>query len=224
MVFFNSSGSWHDSGKVSKQSVVGSREIWFWVLLLGSWMMLNSPAWPNQLLGGLGSLGFLAFAFRNLGKLRGMGMDFADWKPAPVRFWWVAAGLGAVTGGVGLSLAGLAHQRISVAENWRVALLQVALGPVLKEVLFRGYLMRLLLGSLKGLRPPWVKSVAAVMISAAVFGAIHLLRPGTEAVTVAVIAGIGVVYGYIRMASGSTATAAVAHAVYNMTLYVGMAI
>ena len=224
MIFVKRASSWHDSGKVSKQTVAGSLEIWFWVLLLGSWMMLNSPAWPNQLLGGLGSVGFLGFAFRNLGKLRGMGMDFADWKPAAVRFWWVAAGLGGVAGCVGLSLAGLAHQRIRVAENWRVALLQVALGPVLEEILFRGYLMRLLLWSLKGLRPPWVKSVAAVMISAAAFGAIHLLRPGTEAVTVAVIGGVGIVYGYIRMASGSTATAAVAHAVYNVTLYVGMAL
>ena len=105
-----------------------------------------------------------------------------------------------------------------------MALLQVALGPVLEEILFRGYLMRLLLWILKGLRPPWVKSVTIVMISAAAFGAIHLLRPGTEAVTVAVIAGVGVVYGDIRMASGSTATAAVAHAVYNVTLYVGMAL
>ena len=224
MVFVKSACSWHDSGKVSKQTVAGSRETWFWVLLLGSWMMLNSPAWPNQLLGGLGSVGFLAFAFRNLGKLRGTGMDFADWKPAPVRFWWVAPALGGVAGCVALSLAGLAHQRIRVAENWRVALLQVALGPVLEEILFRGYLMRLLLWSLKGLKPKVVASVAAVIISAGAFGAIHLLRPGTEAVTVAVIGGIGIVYGYIRMASGSTATAAVAHAVYNMTLYVGMAL
>ena len=224
MIFVKSSNSWHDSNKVSKQRVAGSREIWFWVLLLGSWMMLNSPAWPNQMLGGLGSVGFLAFAFRNLGKLCGMGMDFADWKPAAVRFWWVAAGLGAVTGCVGLSLAGLARQRIRVAENWRVALLQVALGPVLEEILFRGYVLRLLLWSLKGLRPPWVTSVTAIMVSAAAFGAIHLLRPGTAAVTVAVIGGVGIVYGYIRMASRSTATAAVAHAVYNVTLYLGMAL
>ena len=41
---------------------------------------------------------------------------------------------------------------------------------------------------------------------------------------VAVINAIGTVYGYIRVASGSTATAAVAHAVYNVTLHIGMAL
>jgi membrane protease YdiL (CAAX protease family) len=207
-------GSWHHNRKVPKQSTAGRREIWFWILLLGSWMMLNSPAWPNQLLGGLGTAAFLCFAFRSLGKLQGMGMDFADWKPAPARFWLVTAALGGAAGCVGLGLASLAHERIGVAENWRVFLLQVALGSVLEEILFRGYLMRLLLLAFRGMNSKWVASVMAV----------HLLRPGTGGMAVAVISAIGTVYGYIRVASGSTATARVAHAGYNVTLHIGMAL
>jgi hypothetical protein len=98
-----------------------------------------------------------------------------------------------VTGCVGLSLVGLAHPRTGVAENWRVDLLQVALGPVLEGILFRGYLTWLLRWSLKGVRPSCAAPVTSVMISAGAFTAIHLLRPGTEAVTVAVIAGGGIV-------------------------------
>lgn len=198
------------------------REISFWVLLFGSWVMLNSPAWPNQLLGGFGTAAFLVLAFCSLGKLRGMGMEFADWAPAPPRFWYGAAALGVAAGTAGIALAHLAHSRINVAENWRVFLLQAALGPVLEEILFRGYLMRLLSWMLKlGTRSSITAAAVAVLMSAAVFGAVHLLRPGTSWKELAMISVVGTTYGCIRMASGSTATAAVAHALYNVTLHIG---
>jgi membrane protease YdiL (CAAX protease family) len=131
-------------------------------------MMLNSPAWPNQVLGGLASVILLIFAFASLGKLRGKGMDFADWKPASGRFWFWAGAPGVAAGTAGLMLSRLAHQRINVAYNWRVFLLQVALGPVLEEVLFRGYLMRLLLWVLRVWKTQNTASTATVLISATV--------------------------------------------------------
>lgn len=203
----------------------GNREIWFWLLLFGSWIMLNSPAWPNQLLGGLGTTAFLVLAFGNLGKLRSMGVEYADWKPVPARFWSWAIALGMAAGTVGIALAHLAHSRINVAENWRVFLLQVALGPVLEEVLFRGYLIRLLLWVLKvRTGKSVIGATVVVMASALAFGTIHLLRPGTSWKEVAMISGVGVIYGSLRMSSGSSATAAVAHALYNLMLHVGMVV
>jgi membrane protease YdiL (CAAX protease family) len=115
-------------------------------------------------------------------------------------------------------LVSIQHQ-----DNWRVFLLQVALGPVLEEVLFRGYLMTLLLWVLRVRKSQSRVATAAVLISAVAFGTIHLLRPGTTWKEAAVISGVGAIYGSIRMASGSSATAAIAHALYNVTLHVGMA-
>jgi membrane protease YdiL (CAAX protease family) len=62
-----------------------------------------------------------------------------------------------------------------------------------------------------------------VLISAILFGTMHLLRTGTSAAAVAVIAELDALYAWTRLASRSTATAAVAHSVYNFTLYLGMA-
>jgi membrane protease YdiL (CAAX protease family) len=120
-----------------QRSGVG-REISFWVLLFGSWMMLNSPVWPNQILGGFGTATFLVLTFSRLGRLQGMGREFVDWAPAQARFWSGAAALGVTAGGAGIALAHLAHSRTHVADNWRVFLLQAALGPLLEEILFRG--------------------------------------------------------------------------------------
>ena len=224
-MFLKHSSSRRGSTKASEARSGGSREIGFWLLLFGSWMMLNSPAWPNQFLGGLGVMAFLVLAFESLGRLRGMGMAFADWEPAPAKFWLWAAALGVAAGSAGLLWAHLAHARINVADNWPVLLLQVAVGPVLEEFLFRGYLVRLLLWMLK----VWtsksaIASAVVVLISAVAFGTIHLLRPGTTRTEVAMISGIGTIYGSIRMASGSSATAAVAHALYNVTLHIGTAV
>ncbi len=60
---------------------------------------------------------------------------------------------GAAAGSGGLALAAVVRERMLVADNWRVFLLQVVLGPVREEVLFRGYLIQLLLWSFRWLRP-----------------------------------------------------------------------
>jgi membrane protease YdiL (CAAX protease family) len=187
-------------------------------------MTLNSRAWPNHVLGALGTAGLLLLAYGNVGKLHGMGMELADWKAAAAKFWIWAAALGVAAGVAGLTIVHLAHARIRLAANWRVFLLQAALGPVLEEFLFRGYLMRLLLSTLRGWAPKGIAAAVAVLLSAAAFGAIHLLQAGTTPHDVALIGGLGILYGTIRLVSGSSATAAVAHTLYNITVSLGVAI
>jgi hypothetical protein len=51
-----------------------------------------------------------------------------------------------------------------------------------------------------------------------------LLQAGTTRHDVALIGGLGILYGAIRLASGSSATAAVAHTLYNLTVSLGVAI
>jgi membrane protease YdiL (CAAX protease family) len=96
---------------------------------------------------------------------------------------------------------------------------------VLEEVLFRGYLMRLLLWTLRlWTSKSIMAAAAAVLVSGVVFGAVHMLRPGTAWKEVGIISGMGAIYGSIRMTSGSSATAAASHAVYNVVLHIGMAV
>src|SRR3974390_3306423 len=97
------------------QAVQRAREVWFWVLLLGRWIMLNSPAWPNQLFGGLGCAIFVAFAFGSLGKLQAMGMEFVAWRRAAGRFFAFAAATGGGAGLLVVWFASAVNQRIAVA-------------------------------------------------------------------------------------------------------------
>jgi len=134
---------------VPKNDTGGGRETAFWILLFGSWIMLNSNAWPNQLLGAAGTAAFLALAFGSLGRFQAMGMHIADWSPVSRRYWFWSAGLGTLAGATAVAAAQLAGQRIRIADNWRVFALQVGLGPVLEEILFRGYLIRFGLWALR---------------------------------------------------------------------------
>jgi membrane protease YdiL (CAAX protease family) len=52
-----------------------------------------------------------------------------------------------------------------------------------------------------------------------VFALVHLAQPGVNSLQLACIMMTGGLYGWIRTLSASTAPAAVAHAVYNLTLY-----
>jgi membrane protease YdiL (CAAX protease family) len=184
-------------------------------------MMLNSPAWPNQWLGAIGTVCFLWLAFGSLGALRNGGMEYARWEPAPRRFWLCAVALGSLSAMAAMGTAHLAHQRIAEAGEWRMFLLQVALGPVLEEIIFRGYLIQLLLWAMAALRSGVVAPLSAVLLSAAIFAALHLARPGSSWKEFAMIASTGTLYGWVRIVSGSTGTASLAHAAFNATVHVG---
>lgn len=58
-----------------------------------------------------------------------------------------------------------------------------------------------------------------VLLAAIVFAVVHLAQPGVSWLQLACIASTGTLYGWIRCRSGSTAPAAVSHALYNLSLY-----
>jgi membrane protease YdiL (CAAX protease family) len=86
-------------------------------------------------------------------------------------------------------------------------LLGLALGPILEESLFRGCVLPVLAQS--------IGNIAAVMTTAILFalfhGPVNLAHWISFTVT-------GVAYGWLRVASRSTATAALMHATYNLAL------
>src|SRR6185437_10590101 len=104
-------------------------------------------------------------------------------------------------------------------DNWKLIVLQVTLGPVLEEVVFRGYLFAFLMWFLTRAAIGAGRDRLVVVFAAVVFAVVHLARPGVSWLQLACITSTGTLYGWIRCRSGSTAPAAASHAVYNLALY-----
>lgn len=195
------------------------REVLFWLLLLGSWQFLVTPGGKNAVFGVSGTALFLVFACRNLGRLRNLGLGYADWRPTTRARWLAATVGGFVAGTVVFGIGSASGQSMMLSSNWRLVLLQVTLGPVLEEVVFRGYFFALVTGALRRVAGDLVLNWLVIVTAAVVFALVHLVQPGVSWLQLACIASTGTLYGWIRYRSGSTAPAAASHAVYNLTLY-----
>jgi membrane protease YdiL (CAAX protease family) len=196
-----------------------SREVLFWLLLLGSWQFLASPGAKNAVVGAGGAALFVLFAFCNLGRLTRLGLRYATWRPASGAAWALSAATGFIAGSVIFGIGSASGQSIGLSNNWSLTLLQITLGPVLEEVVFRGYLFSLLTWALRQTSGEAVRNWLVVVTAAVVFALVHLAQPGVSGLQIACITVTGSLYGSIRMLSASTAPAAVAHAAYNLTLY-----
>jgi membrane protease YdiL (CAAX protease family) len=110
-------------------------------------------------------------------------------------------------------LQNLITDRISLV----VAMLFVTLlGPVWEELLFRGFLFPLIAKSLG----PW----AAIVLTAAPFAMVHGPQLHWTWQPVFIIGLAGVVFGYTRYKTGSTAASAIVHVSYNVTIAVAFLI
>lgn len=195
------------------------RGVLFWLLLLGSWQFLASPGSKNGIIGGLGTTAFLVYAWANMDRLRGLGLDHARWRSAK-RPSWALAGVSGTLAGIVVFVIGTASgQNMSLSENWKLIALQVTLGPVLEEVVFRGYLFAFLLRLLARAADDARRNRLVVVFAAVVFAVAHPAQPGVSWLQSACIVSTGTLYGWIRCRSGSTAPAAVSHALYNLALY-----
>jgi membrane protease YdiL (CAAX protease family) len=195
------------------------REVLFWLLLLGSWQFLAAPGTKNAAIGGSGVVLFLLFAFRNLGKLTCLGLGYASWRPTSRARWALGASSGLIAGIVIFAIGSASGQRIILSSNWRLALLQVSLGPVLEEVVFRGCLFSLLIWLLRRAAGAVALNWLVIVTAAVIFALVHLAQPGVSWLQLVCITMTGSLYGWVRTLSASAAPAAVAHAVYNLTLY-----
>ena len=102
----------------------------------------------------------------------------------------------------------LRHQSMPPVPIAELLALGFLLGPILEESLFRGCLLPLL-AQTTGNGP-------AVILTALLFALFH--QPPNLAHWVSFTA-TGIAYGWIRVASRSTAAAAVMHATYNLTVF-----
>src|SRR5438874_13461520 len=94
------------SGFSTKLKIGEYREILFWLLLLGSWQFLASPGGKNGIVGALGTAAFLVFAWTNMDRLRGLGLDHhARWR-STARSNWVYAAVSGVLAGTAIFAIG----------------------------------------------------------------------------------------------------------------------
>ena len=100
-----------------------------------------------------------------------------------------------------------------------LVVLQVTLGPVLEEVVFRGYLFTLLAWSFHRLADSGGRNRLVVVATAVAFALVHMSQPGVSWLQLACITSTGTLYGWLRSRSASVAPAAASHAAYNLTLY-----
>ena len=195
------------------------REIVFWLLLLGSWQFLASPGSKNGVIGAVGTAAFLLFAGASLDRLTRLGLNHARWRSVPGRSWLFAIASGCIAGVSVFWIASVSGERMRLSNDRKLVLLQVTLGPVLEEIVFRGYLFALVIWSFSRVagRYRWDRWVVAV--GAVLFAVVHLTQPGVSWLQMACITSTGTLYGWIRYFSGSAAPAAASHAAYNLTLY-----
>jgi membrane protease YdiL (CAAX protease family) len=88
-----------------------------------------------------------------------------------------------------------------------IAMFGITLGPVIEELLFRGFLQPVLVDSL-GVFP-------GILATSAFFGAMHLMQNAFLWQTGVLITLVGFVLGVVRHVSGSTRASAIVHVSYN---------
>lgn len=110
-----------------------------------------------------------------------------------------------------MPLMELLRDRVSMVLVGTVA---VTLGPLCEELAFRGFLLPLLVRTLSAL--------PGILITALLFASLHGPEYAWSWRHLLLITLAGVAFGWMRHRSGSTATATVMHAAYNLTFFIGM--
>jgi membrane protease YdiL (CAAX protease family) len=82
-----------------------------------------------------------------------------------------------------------------LGDNWKLITLQVTLGPVLEEIVFRGYLFAFLIWLLsKGVNDAG-RGPSVMVLTAVVFAVVHLAQPGVSWLQLACITSTGTLNG-----------------------------
>ena len=163
--------------------------------------------------------GIRLFASRSLllGRLRNLGLEFVAWERISWRtavrcvLWGISTAASAVL------VSKFSHQPIELTLDWHKAALIILLGPVLEEIVCRGYVLTLLLHLAKRTAWPFAR-LTAVMAAAVIFAAAHVANAGITWLQLGCIAAMGCLYGALRLNYRSTAAAVLMHSTYNLTV------
>ena len=148
------------------------------------------------------------------GKLNTLGLEYVRWCPSPPK---VLAKAGLLGLAVGIIVSWLfRNYQIGQEPPFADILIGVSWGPLLEEVIFRGYLFGFAEHLLRRFQNPGWLIVIGV---ASLFAASHLAKSGITATQVATIFFTGTLYGRLRWVHRSTIPPACAHIAYNSTIY-----
>src|ERR1019366_3937128 len=172
------------------------RELLFWMLLLPAFGALGSIRPRGQIAGLIEACAFLLVAISSTGKLKSLGLEFANWNRIGSRAAAACVVAGLLAGGSIVAVASLSQQPLGTESGWNKAMLAIALGPVLEEVLFRGYLLSAALLLTRRMSAS-SSAVASIMGVAMSFSISHLPAHGTTPVQVFFILLSGRLYGLI---------------------------
>ena len=209
----------HRALRVLSGNALRWKELLFWTLLLAAFQSMESPQLRRQIAGVLETIAFVALAILSAGNLDGLGLEFVCWEPIRLRGATFSMAAGFSAGSIVAIVALLSHQALGVDSGWNNVGLAVVLGPVVEEVVFRGYCMTAALHLARG-SSRTARNWRAATAVALVFMAAHGARLGVTPVQLCCIAVTGTLYGMIRIRQQSTVAAVLAHGCYNLALYV----
>lgn len=158
---------------------------------------------------------FFAFFWTLRGKLNMMGLEYVRWnRTSPVSVARAVA-LGVAAGGT--VAWWFRNYDLGAAPAFAQLWIAVTWGPLIEEVIFRGYLFSIL----EDLLGRWMRSPGwlTVIGVAAIFALGHLVKTGITPVQIASIFVTGTLYGWLRLDSGSTVPSVCSHISYNSVVY-----
>ena len=204
----------------SKETQPGYTEITFAVLSALTWQLLS---WFGRfqhrrvppLLWVLVAL-FVAFSYSTA--FKGTWLRKAAWWAPRHWLYWPAGVLSGVAGSCAVVISAAIAKKPPALHDPRLswAVMTVTVAPVVEELLFRGALVTGLLYIIGTLHiHSDVNILLSILFAALAFGFAHLGRTGTPLLATVLM---GIVYGWLRVRSASTAVAAAAHSAYNLVL------
>ncbi len=182
--------------------------------------MVSSLVHPMEAAGLVFTIALLVLAWAGRGRLNSMGLEFVHWNRTSTRESIEALAFGALCG-VAVALLFQALYK-GAPFHWQDAWIGITLGPLMEEVVFRGYLFGIAEWALAK-RVPRIRWIGGVSI-AAVFALCHLPKVGITSLQIGVIFVMGVVYAWLRIKSNSTTSPFLAHAAYNAIIFAAAAL
>jgi membrane protease YdiL (CAAX protease family) len=182
--------------------------------------MLESAEETLHIVGVALTLAFFAFFWALRGKLNDvMGVEYVQWNRTSPVFLVRAVALGLVAGAV--MAWWFRNYDLGTEPPFAELWIAVTWGPLIEEVMFRGYLFSML----EGLLRRWMRSPGWLVVIgiAAVFALGHLVKTGITPVQIASIFVTGTLYGWLRLDSGSTVPPVCSHISYNSVIYLAAA-
>jgi membrane protease YdiL (CAAX protease family) len=166
------------------------------------------------------TIALFAFFWRLRDNLNTMGLEYVRWRRTPA-VWPVG---GVVLGVAAATMAAWLFREYNMGQEPPFAELWIAVtwGPLIEEVVFRGYLYSFS----EQLFRRWMNNPGWLIVVgiAAIFALSHLIKSGITPVQLGSVFGTGVLFGWLRLRSGSAVPPVCAHISYNSAIYLAAAL